>query len=257
MFELFSLLVGSVNLTRFVLFPQQMNGAQRAIVTRHITFYNNLSPANKLYFEHRVLKFIDTYKFIGREGVVITLKMKILIASTAVMLTFGMRRYLFASFSNIIIYPHNYFSKITKKQHKGETNPRFGTIVFSWDDFLEGIKIEDNNRNLGLHELSHAMYFSFLKTRSFTAVVFLDNFNILLERLKDRKLQRKIVKSGYLRQYGFQNKFEFLSILIEHFFETPEEFKEKLPEIYRMVKVMMKLDTLKMSRPTPTPVLSK
>ena len=88
-------------------------------------------------------------------------------------------------------------------------------------------------------------------------MVFLDNFNILLERLKDRKLQRKIVKSGYLRKYGFQNKFEFLSILIEHFFETPEEFKEKLPEIYRMVKVMMKLDTLKMSTPTPTPVLSK
>ncbi len=257
MFELFSLLVGSVNLTRFVLFPQQMNGAQRAIVTRHITFYNNLSPANKLYFEHRVLKFIDTYKFVGREGVVITLKMKILIASTAVMLTFGMRRYLFAPFSKIIIYPNNYFSRITKKRHKGETNPKFGTIVFSWDDFLEGIKIEDNNRNLGLHELSHAMYFSFLKTRSFTAVVFLDNFNILLERLKDRKLQRKIVKSGYLRQYGFKNKFEFLSILVEHFFETPEEFKEKLPEIYRMVKRMMKLDTLKMAATPPEAVLSK
>jgi len=234
-----------------------MNGAQRAIVRRHITFYNNLSPANKLYFEHRVLKFIENYNFVGREGIVITLKMKILIASTAVMLTFGMRRYLFSPFTNIIIYPKNYFSQVTKKRHKGETNPKFGTIVFSWDDFLEGIKIEDNNLNLGLHELSHAMYFSFLKNRSFTAVVFLDNFNVLLERLKDRKLQRKIVKSGYLRQYGFKNKFEFLSILVEHFFETPEEFKEKLPEIYRMVKRMMKLDTLKMAATPAEAVLSK
>lgn len=257
MFELFSLMIGSVNLTRFVLFPNQMNGAQRNIVRRHITFYNNLSPANKLYFEHRVLKFIENYNFTGREGVVITLKMKILIASTAVMLTFGMRRYLFSPFTNIVIYPKNYLSQVTKKRHKGETNPKFGTIVFSWDDFLEGIKIEDNNLNLGLHELSHAMYFSFLKTKSFTAVVFLDNFNVLLERLKDRKLQRKIVNSGYLRQYGFKNKFEFLSILVEHFFETPEEFKEKLPEIYKMVKRMMKLDTLKMAAPQTVTVLSE
>jgi len=135
-------MIGSVNLTRFVLFPNQMNGAQRKIVRRYITFYNNLSPANKLYFEHRVLKFIENYNFIGREGVVITLKMKILIASTAVMLTFGMRRYLFSPFTNIIIYPKNYLSQVTKKRHKGETNPKFGTIVFSWDDFLEGIKIE-------------------------------------------------------------------------------------------------------------------
>jgi len=88
-------------------------------------------------------------------------------------------------------------------------------------------------------------------------VVFLDHFNVLLERLKDRKLQRKIVKSGYLRQYGFRNKFEFLSILVEHFFETPEEFKETLPEIYRMVKRMFNLDPIKMARPLPSVVLSE
>jgi Mlc titration factor MtfA (ptsG expression regulator) len=80
---------------------------------------------------------------------------------------------------------------------------------------------------------------------------------VLLERLKDGKLQRKIVNSGYLRQYGFKNKFEFLSILVEHFFETPEEFKEKLPEIYKMVKRMMKLDTLKMAAPQTVTVLSE
>ena len=251
MIELFSLVIGSINLTRFVLFPNEMYAGKRAIISKNISFYNNLSPANKRYFEHRTLKFIDNYNFIGREGVVVNQKMKLLIASTAVMLTFGMRRYLFTPFANIIIYPKNYFSKITKRRHKGETNPRMDTIVFSWDDFLEGIKIEDNNLNLGLHELSHALYFSFLKHKSFTAIVFLDHFGELLERLKDRKLQRKIVQSGYLRQYGFKNKYEFLSVLVEHFFETPKEFKEKLPEIYKMVKLMLNLDTLKMSSPAP------
>jgi hypothetical protein len=247
LFELFSFVLGTVNQRRFVFFPFEMNVEQRAILIKNITFYNNLGKSNKRYYEHRVLKFIENHNFIGREGVVITEKMKILIGATAITLTFGMRSYLFSKFENIIIYPKNYFSKITKKRHKGETNPKYGTIVFSWNDFLDGIRIEENNLNLGLHELSHAMYFNFLKHKSFTAIVFLDHFENLLENLKDRKLQRKIVHSGYLRRYGFKNKYEFLSVLIEHFFETPIEFNEKLPEIYKMVRRMLNLDTLKMS----------
>ncbi|RPD93404.1 hypothetical protein EGM88_12950 [Aureibaculum marinum] len=228
-----------------------MYGAQRAIIAENFSFYNNLSIIDKRYFEHRVLRFIDSHNFIGRDGVVVTKKMELLIASTAVMLTFGMRRYLFSQFENIVIYPKNYRSKVTNKRHQGETNPRLGTIVFSWDDFMNGIEIEDNNLNLGLHELTHALHFSFLKEKSFTSVVFLDHFSALLERLKDKKLQRKIVESGYLREYGFSNQFEFLSVVVEHFFETPHEFNQKLPEVYKMVKRMMNLDTLKMmSKPS-------
>ncbi len=247
MIELVSLVFGSANLTRFVMFPNVMYGAQKAIIRDNFSFYNNLSIIDKRYFEHRVLRFIKSHNFIGRSGVVVTKKMELLIASTAVMLTFGMRRYLFSQFENIIIYPKNYLSKVTKKRHQGETNPRLGTIVFSWDNFLEGVEVEDNNLNLGLHELTHAMHFSFLRDKSFTSVVFLDHFSTLLEKLKDKKLQRKIVKSGYLRSYGFKNKFEFLSVLVEHFFETPHEFNKKLPEVYNMVKLMLNLDTLKMS----------
>ena len=247
MIELFSLMIGSVNLSRFVLFPDVMYGAQRAIIGNNFSFYNNLSTIDKRYFEHRVLKFIDSHNFIGREGLVVTKKMEILIASTAVMLTFGMRRYLFSQFENIIIYPKSYLSKVTNRRHQGETNPKLGTIVFSWDDFLDGVKVDDNNLNLGLHELAHAMHFSFLREKSFTAIVFLEHFNTLLEKMKDLKLQRKIVASGYLRSYGFKNQYEFLSVLVEHFFETPHEFNQKLPEVYKMVKLMLNLDTLKMA----------
>lgn len=247
MIEFLSLIIGSVALTRFVMFPETMDEESRAIISEHISFYNYLSDTDKRYFEHRVLKFIDNHNFIGREKVEITLKMKLLIAATAIMLTFGMRRYLFPQFKNIVIYPKNYFSTVTKMEHKGETNPKYGTIVFSWDNFLEGIRIEDNNLNLGLHELTHALHFTFLRHKSFTAVVFLDHFKTLLEKLKDRQLQRKIINSGYLRHYAFKNQYEFLSVLVEHFFETPKEFNQKLPEIYEMVKLMLNLDTLKIT----------
>jgi len=169
-----------------------------------------------------------------------------------------MSRYLLSEFDTIIIYPKNYFSQVTKQQHKGETNPKYRTIVFSWDDFMEGIKVENDNLNLGIHELTHAMHFTFKRRKSVTAINFMKRFKQLLNILKDRKLQRKIVASGYLRAYGFRNEYEFLAVLVEHFFETPEEFNEKLPEVYKMVRLMLNLDTLKMmSRTSPSAVLPK
>ena len=257
MIEFVSLIFGSSGLTRFALFPLDMDGWSKKVIGDNISFYNCLSPVDKRYFEHRVIKFIEHHNFIGREGVEVTAKMKLLIAATAVMLTFGMRRYLFLQFRNIIIYPKNYFSTVTKKQHKGETNPKYGTIVFSWDDFLEGIRVEDNNINLGLHELTHALHFSFLRHKSMTAVVFLDHFRNLLERLKDKKLQRKIVASGYIRSYAYRNQFEFLSVLVEHFFETPQEFHDKLPEVYSLVKRMLNLDILEIFAAKPVVLRSE
>ncbi|MCB0475498.1 MAG: zinc-dependent peptidase [Flavobacteriaceae bacterium] len=256
MLEFLSIIFGSSTLARFVLFPLDMDGWSKKVIRDNISFYNCLSDTDKRYFEHRVIKFIEHHNFIGREGVEVTARMKLLIASTAIMLTFGMRQYLFLKFRNIIIYPRNYLSTITKKQHKGETNPKYGTIVFSWNDFMEGIKVEDNNLNLGLHELTHAMHFSFLRHKTLTAIVFLDHFRSLLERLKDKRLQRKIVASGYLRTYAYRNQYEFLSVLVEHYFETPKEFQEKLPEIYNKVKVMLNLDMLEIFAAKPVMVRS-
>lgn len=247
MFELFKIWVKGADLTERVLYSKELSAYQMSVISKYFTFYKRLSKAEKRRFEHRVRKFIDRHNFIGRGGIEVTEKMKLLISSTAIMLTFGMSRYLLSEFDNIIIYPKNYVSQITKKKHKGETNPRYKTIVFSWDDFMEGIKIEDNNLNLGLHELTHALYFTFIKRKSVTAINFMKRFKMLLTVLEDIELQKKIVKSGYLRAYGFENQYEFLSVLVEHFFETPQEFKEKLPKIYKMVKLMLNLDTAKLA----------
>jgi len=243
MFKLLNIWVRGNDLADRVLNQRELNEFERGLIVRYFTFYKRLSQSDKRRFEHRVKKFIETHNFIGREGIEITEKMKLLISSTAIMLTFGMRRYLYSEFDNIIIYPKDYFSQITKMQHKGETNPRYKTIVFSWDDFMEGIQIEDDNLNLGLHELSHALYFTFLKRKNLTAINFINKFHKLLTILKDRRLQRKIVQSGYIRSYGFKNQYEFLSVLVEHFFETPEEFRDKLPEVYKLLSQMLNLDT--------------
>lgn len=236
------ILYRQTTLYRFVLFPKKLSQNQRAILVKEFSFYNKLTLKEQCIFEHRVLRFVDYHTFVGRENLCVTERMQLLISATAIMLTFGFDRYLFSNFETILVYPQDYFSTITQQYHKGEANPKYKTIVFSWEDFEEGIKIEDDNLNLGIHELAHALHFSFLTEKSYSATHFLKHYRLLLRSLRDKEAQKRLIEINYLRAYAFENQYEFLSVLIEHFFETPKEFQTKLPNIYNRVKLMLNMN---------------
>jgi Mlc titration factor MtfA (ptsG expression regulator) len=223
-------------------FAKKLSEQQRSIVANEISFYNRLTPKEQCVFEHRLLKFIKYHTFVGREDLMVTERMQLLISATAIMLTFGLRRYLLSRFETILVYPQHYFSNITQNYHKGEANPTYKTLVFSWEDFEEGIKIEDDNLNLGIHELTHALHFSFLTESSYDADVFLRHYKLLLISLRNKEAQKRLIEMEYLRDYAFENQYEFLSVLVEHFFETPDEFRGKLPNIYQRIKLMLNMD---------------
>lgn len=237
-----SLLYRNTTLYRFVLFPNKLTENQRAILVDEFSFYNKLTDKEKCVFEHRVLRFIKYHTFVGREDLYVTERMQLLISATAIMLTFGFDRYLLSKFETILVYPQDYFSNVTQQYHKGEANPTYKTLVFSWEDFEEGIKIEDDNLNLGIHEITHAIHFSFLTEKSYSATHFLKHYKLLLLSLKNKEAQKRLIEMKYLRDYAFENQYEFLSVLVEHFFETPEEFRAKLPNIYHRVKLMLNMN---------------
>ncbi len=148
----------------FYLFPKRLTLEQMVVLNNEFDFYKKLSPKQKVYFEHRVATFIATYPFYGKELLLVTEQMRILIASTAIMLTFGMRKYLFTVIDKVIIYPDIYYSTTNEEYHKGEFNPRMQAVVFSWKHFLEGYDNSTDNLNLGLHEFGHVLHYQGLKS---------------------------------------------------------------------------------------------
>ncbi|NJM80812.1 MAG: zinc-dependent peptidase [Flavobacterium sp.] len=156
----------------FYPFPKRLTLKQVEILKNEFDFYNKLTLKQKVYFEHRVTTFIQKYPFYGNEHLAITDQMRILIAATAIMLTFGMRNYLFTVIDKVVLYPDVYYSKVNNDYHKGEFNPRMKAIVFSWKHFLEGYQISNDNLNLGLHEFGHVLHFQGLKSTDTSATIF-------------------------------------------------------------------------------------
>ncbi|PRZ25153.1 zinc-dependent peptidase [Flavobacterium granuli] len=223
-------------------FGEKLSVSQRGILEKEFVFYGKLSDKRKRFFEFRVAAFISKYKFIGKEGFVITDEVKVLISATFVMLTFGMRRYLINVFDKVIIYPQAYFSTINKEFHKGEFNPRVKAVVFSWKDFEEGFLHRNDNINLGLHEFAHALYFHGLRGKDQSSIVFADAYVKIQEYLVQPKVLNHLIASNYLRIYAYTNQAEFFAVVLEHFFETPQLFKQEFPELYYNIKDMINFD---------------
>lgn len=203
------------------------------------SLYTHLDKKRKRFFEHRVVKFMEATKFVGREGLVIDDDKRMQITMMVIQLTFGMRNYLLEYVDTIILYPSSYYSILNKTQNNGEFNPRSRALVLSWEHFNIGNQHQEDGINLGIHEITHAIHYSALKSNNISSEIFYDTFLELEQYLSSVDLRNKIIETKILREYAFTDKFEFIAVLVEVFMESPEKLKEQFPNIYGYVEQML------------------
>ena len=214
----------------------------RELLQKYFRYYQGLSEQNKRTFEQRVCRFAYSKKFIPRGMKEIPLEMVVFVAAVAVQITFGLPHVRLTHFNRILVYPDNYYSRITQKYHKGEVNPAFGIIVLSWRNFMEGFLHADDAVNLGLHEMAHALRIENIirKEHSFFE-------GSLLEKLDEwcRKICHDSSGSiSFFRPYACTNVHEFFSVAVENFFERPQQFKLELPELYYVMVKLLNQDPI-------------
>lgn len=206
---------------------------------KHNHFYNNLDPKRQSFFEHRLYRFLERYKFEGMDGFVVTDEVRIRIASKYIMLSFGWRNYLTDVFHTIQVFPGIYQSARTGNLHKGEFNPKDGLVIFSWEHFVVGDDITSDNLNLGIHEFTHIMHFHGSRGHDISGVIFNKLHALCMEEVRHPDTDAFLKEGNYFRDYAYTNDFEFLAVALEHFFETPAEFKSKFPRLYRQISRML------------------
>ncbi len=204
------------------------------------SYFRNLSPDAQEVFVDRLFKFMADKKFIGREGLVITDEIKVLISAAAIQLTFGLKDYMISHLYAINVFPRIFFSKYLNANLKG-LNTQSGVLSLSWNDFKEGFAVEDDKINLGLHELAHALYIDLDEEGNYD-----EHFSAYFEKWEDVAmkdyLELKEKKTTFLRGYGGTNMHEFFAVCVEHFFEAPKEFKKQLPHLYNYLMLMLNQD---------------
>lgn len=218
---------------------------EESFISENFPIYKELSPKLKAKCNQRIIWFRSKKHFIFYGEIDRQEDLKLLISATTVIMTLGLRQYrMMRSLTRIIIYPTQYYSRINRRNHLGEYNPNFKTIIFSADKFWEGFENLLDNRNLAMHEFAHALSFEMNKNNSWQG----RKFRVGLRRIKKLFTKEdfimKLAATQYFREYGLTNLQEFFSVAVENYFETPSIFKSDFPELFEELHRMLNMDFL-------------
>lgn len=205
---------------------------------QHFPYFRRLNEREKKEFVHRVSR-IHRHKIIfAEEGFTIHRYQEILVCASVAQITFGLKsRYWLPSYTHIRLHPNTFYSKLIEHAVNGLTFQK-EVIHLSWNHFYQGHTDQEDGRNLGLHELAHALYFDF-------------EHNLSRNRFHDYFVKaKKLIHEGhtahpFFRSYAFTNQHEFWAVSIELFFEKPEAFHTEYPYLYKALSRVLQQDPLR------------
>lgn len=223
----------------------------KPFLVQNFPFYLRLNDLDKTLFEKRVQKFISSKEFIPRGGIeVITAEMKVLTAGSAIQLTFGYPEVYFRHFEKILMYPDDYYSRITRQYHKGEVNLG-GLIVLSWKNLKEGFLSSSDGIHLGFHEMAHALRLINIIDNSeydFCDQEIMEAFD--QEATKEiKKMMEEADSQSIFRDYATANLHEFFAIAVEVFFERSDEFATYNHTLFTLLSQILRVDPRSGRRP--------
>ncbi len=221
----------------------RITAAERNFIASFLLPYAHFNANQRRVFLKRFAWFKSKKPFVFYGAIENKEQIKSYVAASAILLTMGMRRFRFEnSISRIVIYPSKYYSRIARNHHIGEYNPGLKILVFSAEDLKKGFRIPNDNLNLGIHEVAHALLFDTGNSSNWEARRFRAGLIKIRKLFENPEFQEKLSHSGYFRDYGKTNFVEFIAVATENYVESPQEFRSNFPGLYEIVRRMLNFD---------------
>lgn len=218
---------------------QKITAKERQFIASFLMPFNSFDSSQKRLFLKRFSWFRSKMKFTFYGTIGNKEELKAYVSASAVLLTMGMRSFQYVnSVKRIVFYPSKYYSKINRRHHLGEYNPRLKILVFAADTLKEGFQIPNDNINLGIHECSHALCYEMKKNIFWESRRFRYGLRKLNAYFNDSDFMEGLEKEGFFRAYAHENVLEFFAVLTESLVESPFEFKTKHPQLHTVLQTM-------------------
>ena len=214
-----------------------------SIVSKNIRYYNRLSLEDQRRFLFRTFLFRKARRFHYLE-VKESAEMPILISAVAIMLTFGLDKYMLNYFNDIYVLKDDYHYGFYSKPFMGHVDQ--SGIYLSWDNFIKGITGQTPNSNVGLHEMGHALAYVTFITETEEDKHFKKEFKNFSKVARPIFTSMQEGNRNLLGDYAAVNYHEFWAVSVEIFFENPVCLRHELPQLYEAMVSLLRQDPLLM-----------
>ena len=225
---------------RFFLYRRELGPfppSWRKILQDRVAFYRRLDREQRRTFEERVQHFLDAVEVTG-VNTEIRESDKLLVAASAVIPIFGFPGWTYPNLNEVLLYRgafnHDY-------QTEGQDTDTLGMVgsgelnrmmILSLPELRLGFRQQRGRKNVGIHEFVHL----------------LDASDGAVDGVPERLLEHGYVQPWLQRMhqemrairhndsdiddYALTNEGEFLSVAAEYFFQRPEKFARRHPDLY-------------------------
>lgn len=215
----------------------------RKILTKKVSFYDDLSSKEQERFEQEVINFLGRITITGVE-IDIDDTDRLLVAASAVIPLFGFPQLRYRNLSEVLLYKGTFNADY---QTEGEARNILGQVgsgnmnrlmVLSQPALHAGFENEKSKNNVGIHEFVHLIDKADGGTDGVPESLMRKQYVLPWLQLVHRETEKIKQEDSDINPYAATNEAEFLSVASEYFFSRPELFEEKHPELYALMTKM-------------------
>ena len=213
----------------------------RDFLKNQVPFYNHLNNNDRYRFESDILAFLNRVKITGID-IDVDDTDRLLVASSAVIPIFGFPEWkYYPNLDEVLLYPDTFNEK--DFQTEGKERNVLGMVgsgvlnrkmILSKPALHESFKMHGHN-NVGIHEFAHLLDKMDGATDGIPESLLGKQYIIPWMKLMHDEIQN--IRSGKsdINPYGSTNQQEFFAVASEYFFQDPVHFRNKHPELYKLI----------------------
>ncbi len=217
------------------------------VLQSHVAFFRALPDPEKERFRQIVKVFLDEVRITGiRTEVDDTVR--VLVAASAAIPIFGFHDWEYHRLGEVLVYPGSFGEKY---QSTGSADENIlgmvglkhlsGVMILSMPSLLGGFDNPSSKDNVGVHEFVHLMENEEAE-RGLPREVPWQAVKHWVQYVA-QELSHPTKNHAYINSYAYANEHEFLAVLAEYFFKSPDLLQSRDPQLYAMLREMFHQDT--------------
>lgn len=224
---------------RLAAFNAAFPAGWREILEESSIFFQSLDAKKKALFEKRVQLFLLDKRVEGIDTVVDD-EVRVLVAASAIIPTFAFPAFDYPALSEVLVYPASFSEKFEIGENKSSENiegmvgNRYmnHSLLLSKPALLSGFNGRKGDNNVGIHEFVHLLDREDGEIDGVPEHLADNMYTLPWLHLIKKEMHEIRSGASDINPYAITNNAEFLAVVSEYFFNNPEEFSGKHPELY-------------------------
>lgn len=228
--------------------PEVFPETWRKFLLDKVQFYQELNETDRLLFESDVQKFLKRIKITGIKTTVSD-EDRLLVASSAVIPIFRFPEWEYKTLVEVLLYPDLFTEEFNFSEGErniagmaGSGGMMSNLVIFSKPALWQGFENKTDKHNVGIHEFVHLFDKQDGEVDGIPSIFMKHQFVLPWMQLIKTNSEEMLAGKSDIYVYGATNPEEFLAVTSEYFFEQPALFKEKHPELYKVLSDVFNTD---------------